>query len=180
MSKNAQKPILLLIPLAFLMASCSSLQPLTDVISSSDFPKKEQKKVEPRTSATKSFRKNIVKYADDYIGAKYKYAARGPKQFDCSGFTHYVFKKFDIDLTPVSRSQAVTGKKVSIKNAQSGDLIFFGNSGKVSHVALIVSNDNNGLKVIHSTSSKGVIVQDVLASSYWKPKIMFVRDVIGH
>jgi cell wall-associated NlpC family hydrolase len=58
-------------------------------------------------------------------------------------------------------------------------LIFFGKNGKVSHVAMVVSNTYEGISVVHSTTSKGVMVQNITKSTYWKPKILFARDVIS-
>jgi hypothetical protein len=31
---------------------------------------------------------------------------------------------------------------------------------------------------VHSTSSRGVVVENISTSKYWKPKILFARDVI--
>ena len=77
-----------------------------------------------------------------------------------------------------SQVQGTTGKKIALNKAQKGDLLFFGKRGKINHVALIVANSSKGVEVIHSTSSKGVMVQNVSKSEYWEPRIMFARDVI--
>ncbi|MEL6845503.1 MAG: NlpC/P60 family protein, partial [Bacteroidota bacterium] len=62
-----------------------------------------------------------------------------------------------------------------------GDLIFFSKNGrgKISHVALVVDHDREGISVAHSTTSRGVIVENISNSRYWKPKIKFARDVIS-
>lgn len=125
-------------------------------------------------------RHDIVDYAKDQLGARYKYAGRTPKGFDCSGFTHYVMDNFDLRLSPSSRAQENEGKKIKVEQAKPGDLIFFRRSraGAVFHVALVVSNDRKGLTVIHSTS-RGVVVDNITNSKYWKPKISTARDVVG-
>jgi len=127
-------------------------------------------------------RGKIADYAQRYVGIKYKYASRSPsKGFDCSGFTYYVFKQFDVKLPPSSSGQAAMGKKIPVRKAQPGDLIFFSKNGrgKVSHVGLCVENDTrDGLVVVHSTSSRGVIVENISQSSYWEPKIKFARNVM--
>lgn len=125
-------------------------------------------------------RQDIVSYAKQQLGTKYKYAGRSPRTgFDCSGFTYYVMDNFDVDLSPSSRAQENQGKKIKVSDAKTGDLIFFRRSktGAVFHVALVVSNDREGLKVIHSTS-RGVVIDNLYASSYWKPKISTARDVL--
>ena len=176
---NAVKSVMLLAGFAFLMGSCSTTHdyrpPSQQGNKSTD---KTPKNVSSKDSKEQRLRKDITQHARKYVGIKYKYAGKNPKGFDCSGFTCYVFEKFDIELSPSSKVQATTGKKVSLNKAKTGDLLFFGNHGKINHVALIVSNSSYGIEVIHSTSSKGVMVQNVSISSYWEPRIMFARDVI--
>jgi cell wall-associated NlpC family hydrolase len=126
------------------------------------------------------FRQDVVSTAQKYVGSRYKYAGRDPNGFDCSGFTYFVFRDYDIDLSPSSRAQEKDGRSIPVRAAKTGDLIFFRRSpvGQVFHVALVVSNDQEGLKVIHSTS-RGVVVDNITESSYWKPKISSARDVIS-
>jgi cell wall-associated NlpC family hydrolase len=123
-----------------------------------------------------------VSFAAEQKGVRYKYAGRSPRTgFDCSGFTHYVYDAFDVNLTPVSRVQEDEGKRINLDDAQAGDLIFFRRSatGPVFHVALVVSQSPGNLTVIHSTSSRGVIMENIYASSYWRTKRMSARDVIS-
>ncbi|HHS95629.1 MAG TPA: NlpC/P60 family protein [Phaeodactylibacter sp.] len=166
------------ISLLLTVFACHSLRP----VSSSEFPSKASAKKEytKKNATTKSsiIRKEIVRYATRHKGAKYKYGAKGPKRFDCSGFTLYVYKSQNIDLPAGSYNQARLGKKVSLKKAQPGDLVFFGKHGKVNHVALITQKTKDKLIVIHSTSSRGVVEEDLLQSGYWKPRILFVRNVL--
>lgn len=125
-------------------------------------------------------REDIVDYAKKQLGKKYKYAGRSPRTgFDCSGFTHYVMDNFGVELSPSSRAQENQGKKIKVSEAKTGDLIFFrrSKSGAVFHVALVVDNNREGLWVIHSTS-RGVVIDNLTKSSYWKPKISTARDVL--
>lgn len=127
-------------------------------------------------------RQNVANFALEQQGARYKYAGRSPRTgFDCSGFTHYVFDAFDVDLTPVSRVQEDEGRRIDVKDARTGDLLFFRKSrgGSVFHVALVVKNEANNLTVIHSTSSRGVIMENIYDSSYWRSKVTTACDVIG-
>ncbi len=133
-------------------------------------------------SSTSQVRQNIADFAISQEGARYKYAGRTPRTgFDCSGFTYYVFDNFGVNLTPVSRAQENEGRKIDVQNAQTGDLLFFrrSRSGNVFHVALVVKNEPNNLTVIHSTSSRGVIMENIRNSSYWSSKVTTARDVLG-
>lgn len=134
------------------------------------------------SSDAMEYRQNIVEYAISQKGAKYKYAGRSPKTgFDCSGFVHYVFDAFNVSLTPNSRDQEREGRVISLNEVKTGDLVFFRKSktGSVFHVALVVENSKDGISVVHSTSSRGVIVENITQSSYWKTKVVTARDVIS-
>lgn len=124
-------------------------------------------------------RRDIVDYSKKQLGTKYLYGGRDKRGFDCSGFTYYVMRNFDVKLSTNSRAQAKEGTKVDLKKAKAGDLIFFKRSktGKVFHVAMVVSNKNDGLTVIHSTS-RGVVVDNISKSKYWEPKIWAARNVL--
>lgn len=127
------------------------------------------------------FRQDIISYARQFTGTKYKYAGKSPKTgFDCSGFTSYVLGNFNIDLPHRSADQENEGKKVNLNQVKPGDLIFYRRSplGKVFHVSLVVSNGRNGITVIHSVS-RGVVEENISTSSYWKPKISSARNVIS-
>lgn len=136
----------------------------------------------PPGSREMAFRKDVVAYAAQFKGSKYLYAGKTPKTgFDCSGFTSYVFSNFDIKLSPASREQEKQGKSKNIRDAQPGDLVFFRRSKNeaIFHVSLVKSNSGKSLVVIHSTTSRGVIEEDVLNSTYWRPYLDSVRDVIS-
>jgi cell wall-associated NlpC family hydrolase len=51
-------------------------------------------------------------------------------------------------------------------------LVFF-NSGsdEVSHVGIIISEKGEPLKMIHASTSKGVIIADIESSDYWMKKL---------
>ncbi len=54
----------------------------------------------------------LIEEAYKHIGTPYRYGARGPKAFDCSGFTSYVYRRFGIALSHSSRDQARDGRAV--------------------------------------------------------------------
>ena len=131
-------------------------------------------------SKEERLRKDVVSYAKNQLGAKYKYGGTTPRGFDCSGFTSYVMNNFNIKLSHNSGNQAKEGKKIDVKSVQAGDLIFYKRSkvGKVFHVSLVINNNRKGIQVIHSTS-RGVVIDNISESSYWRPKISSARNVIS-
>lgn len=129
----------------------------------------------------KKYRQEVVNYALKYIGTGYKSSGKTPAGgFDCSGFTSFVFKQFDVSISPASAAQSKEGKAVDLKAVQPGDLIIFGrNKNDIQHVALVVERSKNGIVCVHSTTSRGVVKENVTTSSYWKPLILSARDVIS-
>ena len=79
----------------------------------------------------------ILAEAKRHKGALYKYAAAGPKRFDCSGYTKYVFKKAaGRSLPHKANSQQHYGKAVSKSHKQIGDLIVFRSGSYGYHAAI--------------------------------------------
>jgi cell wall-associated NlpC family hydrolase len=122
-------------------------------------------------------RESLVNYAATLQHIPYIYGGKNTSGFDCSGFTSYVYQQQGKSLTGNTNIQVSQGQRIPLGQAQKGDLLFFGSSQKISHVALIVENNPGKLVVIHATSSKGVIQQDITYSSYWQPKILYAVDV---
>ncbi|RMF26481.1 MAG: NlpC/P60 family protein, partial [Bacteroidetes bacterium] len=62
---------------------------------------------------------------------------------------------------------------------QPGDLLLFrrSRSGRVFHVALVTANRGGRIRMIHSTSSRGVVEEELQASSYWRSKHATARSV---
>lgn len=89
-----------------------------------------------------------VKKAKAQVGDAYRYGATGPSAFDCSGLTQYAYKSAGVKLSHSAKSQAKKGKKVSKKNLQPGDLVFF--YSPVSHVGMYIGNG----KIVHAANRK--------------------------
>lgn len=133
------------------------------------------------TSTTFSFatlerterRQYIAYFAESHTDWGFRYRFGGTaidNGIDCSAFTRYVLEYFDIKAPRTSREQYDVGDKIAVEQARAGDLVFFGSKKNISHVALVVSNDEKGLVVVHSCS-RGIIKENITESSYWKPKL---------
>ncbi len=120
-------------------------------------------------------RQNVVWFAASYSdwGFKYTYGSASIENggFDCSGFVTYVLNYFDLKTKRTAAEQYHAGTQIAVQDARPGDLVFFGGKSNVSHVAMVVSNDEKGLVVVHSTNTKGVTQENITESKYWKPKL---------
>ena len=127
-----------------------------------------------------STKEKVVSNALVFKGTKYKFGGTTKKGMDCSGVVYVAYKKENIQLPRVSRDMAKKGKKISLKEARKGDLLFFRthkSSRKINHVGLIISVKNKQIKFIHSTSSKGVIISS-LSQKYWKNAFVKATKVL--
>jgi cell wall-associated NlpC family hydrolase len=104
----------------------------------------------PSAAATR-----VLRTADSYVGVKYVWGGNTPKEgFDCSGFTKYVFAKYNITLPRTAREQVRAGTAVAadFRSLRPGDLMLFREPGEaISHVAVYVGDG----VIIHSASSVG-------------------------
>lgn len=124
---------------------------------------------------------DLLGEANRYIGRPYVHGAKGPRAFDCSGFTSYVYRQFGYKISPSSRTQYTEGTTVDRKDLRKGDLVFFTSrrSGKnVGHVGIVVSADNStgNFKFIHA-SIKGVKVSDF--EGYYLGRYVGARRIIN-
>lgn len=132
---------------------------------------------------TTKVRQKIINEAQKHLGKPYKYSAKGPESFDCSGFTRFVYlKALDHELPPNSEKQSKVGETVSAKKAQIGDLIFFAESSKeISHVGIITQiSDNEVTGMIHGSSSQGIVIDENNLSwnNYWKKRIIKIVNIV--
>lgn len=95
-------------------------------------PKKESYTPAPAASYG-----SVTSLAQSFVGkSPYKMGGTTPAGFDCSGFVQYVFGKQGKSLPRVTSAQENAGTKISVGQAQAGDLYFWGSRGSSYHVAI--------------------------------------------
>lgn len=119
----------------------------------------------PRVTFAELLADSIIDYAGTFMGVPYVHGGNGPKKFDCSGFTFYVFKHFGYHLRRTVTGQLEDGwKRIEHTNElRRGDLVFFGgrkNPRTLGHVGIVVDNDPEGKRFsfIHATVKLGITV----------------------
>jgi len=141
--------------------------------------KKTDKTVAKKTTPTQKQTKrtarptNLEKYAKEWLGAKYVYGAASKKKTDCSGYVMQVYKGFyNIALDHNAQRIYDDGRGYSIRRTklQEGDLVFFGNFWKISHVGIYLK----GNRFIHASTSKGVVITS-MDDNYWSSKYKGAR-----
>lgn len=121
----------------------------------------------------------IISYAKKFLGTPYRSAGMTPSGFDCSGFIYYVMGNFGLTLTHSSYGMAEFGKTVKLADIRPGDLMFFKGSStkssRVGHVALVVEVGPNSIKFIHSSTSRGVVIDNFVGSKYYVPRYITTK-----
>lgn len=102
--------------------------------------------------ANASARQNLVNYALQFVGGKYRAGGNDPHTgADCSGFVKYVMQHgAGISMNRSSVSQSTQGRQISAEEIQPGDLIFYGNGSSINHVAMYIGDG----QIVHASTQK--------------------------
>jgi cell wall-associated NlpC family hydrolase len=86
-------------------------------------------------------RMHLLHVAASKRGTPYRYGATGPRAFDCSGYTRWVFARVGRHLPRTSRAQAGYAHHVRASHRRKGDLVFFRSGGRVYHVGIYAGHN---------------------------------------
>ena len=128
-----------------------------------------------------AFINTLIEEAYKHLGKRYRSGGKGPTVFDCSGFTGYVFKKFDYLIGASSREQYARNKPIKRSEMRRGDLVFFTSprSGRgVGHVGIVIDVDpqTDTFTFIHASTNYGVRVTHS-TDGYYAKRYIGVRRV---
>jgi cell wall-associated NlpC family hydrolase len=109
----------------------------------------------------------VLMRAISLVGTPYRYGGNTPEGgFDCSGLVNYVYRDMlSLSLPRTSRDLAAyQGPRIVPERLAAGDLVFFGQSGTVTHVGIYVGEG----RFVHAPSTGGTVRLDHLDGSYWR------------
>ncbi|WP_096156253.1 MULTISPECIES: C40 family peptidase [Bacillus] len=95
---------------------------------------------------------DVVESGMKFLGLPYLWAGTTGYGYDCSGFTHSVYKRHGIYIPRDASAQFKAGIAVAKSDLQPGDLLFFAyenGKGSVHHVGMYIGNG----QMIHSPNS---------------------------
>jgi len=150
------------------------------------------------------YRNNVIELALTKLGKKYVWDAKGEEEFDCSGFTYYIYKElFSIDINESGYGVGDTTKQMTnnignlkqyseddpnkqkyIEELSVADLVFF-HRQSLDEFAPTPKNRYPGHvgiylgnnKFIHASSEEGKIVISEF-NEYWSKVLVASRDLI--
>ena len=123
----------------------------------------------------------LIKIAESKIGCKYVRGAKGPNQFDCSGFVYWCMNQAGIKqgyMTSIVWRSCSKYKRISsMSDLKRGDiLVFKGNSMATGHVGIYLGDG----KMIDASSSRGqvrITESNILKSKYWQEHFLMAYRI---
>ena len=116
----------------------------------------------------------LTSLAFSQIGTLYRSGGVEPATgFDCSGFTTWVYSKLGVNLPRSSREQFLEGQVINKAQLKKGDLVFFGNKRRITHVGIYLEDN----KFIHSSSSGDTVKISSLDDPTWERKYTGARRI---
>jgi cell wall-associated NlpC family hydrolase len=117
-----------------------------------------------KAAASKAAANRVLSEAAKHKGKKYKFGAAGPKRFDCSGYTMYVYKKAAGKKLPHKANlQQRYGKAVAKSQARPGDLIIIRKGTRGTHAGIYAGG---GKMWASPRTGKTVTKQKIWSKSY--------------
>lgn len=142
--------------------------------------KKSSTKSTKESVATSSVNQKIIDDALEFLGVRYRTGGTNKKGVDCSGLVFTAYGNNDVKLPRTSIDMSRHGKKISKRNAEPGDLIFFKTNGrsKINHVGIITEINSDEIKFVHASTSRGVIVSST-SENYYNKAFAQINRVIN-
>lgn len=129
----------------------------------------------PPSDAATDLGRTVTALATDMIGVPYRYGSADPKHgFDCSGLVFYAYSKTGVAVPRTSQEQFKAARKIGLHEAAHGDLIFFQDQAKLSHVGIYLGD---GLFVHAPASGRAVSVAS-LATPYYQRHLVAVGRLL--
>lgn len=126
-----------------------------------------------------SLEENIVNFGMKLLGTPYVVAGNGKNGFDCSGFVHYVFKHFEIQVPRSSSLFRNFGVEIPIDSVRKGDILVFLSPSRnvIGHVGIVTNPKGNESDFIHASSGREmkVIVTSLKKERYTRRFVKAVR-----
>ena len=120
-------------------------------------------------SSTPALIKSVVDHGQQLLGLRYRTSGVAKWPLDCSGFVSYIYSLEGIKIPRSSSGLAVYAN--NIKDPQPGDLLFFKgrnrSANRVGHVAMVISNEDGNIKMMHSSCSRGIVIENLNNNAYY-------------
>jgi cell wall-associated NlpC family hydrolase len=130
--------------------------------------------VEPRV-ADAAVGGAIADVAMGMVGTRYRYGGTDPDEgFDCSGLVYYAYGQAGYEVPRTSQEMFRTARKIAIAEADPGDLMFFQDQTKLSHVGIYLGDG----MFVHAPASGREVAVASLDSPYYQQHLVAVGRLL--
>jgi len=129
----------------------------------------------PSRPASSEVRSSIAQLALSMVGVPYRYGGADPGAgFDCSGLVHYAYASNGQVVPRTSQSQFDAARKIPLEDAAEGDLLFFRDQEKLSHVAIYLGDG----RFVHAPSSGRTVSVARVDETYYRQNLVAVGRLL--
>ncbi|MGB9642179.1 MAG: LysM peptidoglycan-binding domain-containing protein [Candidatus Ratteibacteria bacterium] len=121
------------------------------------------------------FASKIIENALNFLNTPYRYGGLSERGIDCSGLTKKSYEAAGIFIPRTSREQAKAGEIIPVSALKPGDLLFFGNKGRINHVGIYIGDN----KFIHASRKSGKVVIASLDEEYYQKHLICARTLVN-
>jgi cell wall-associated NlpC family hydrolase len=157
---------LLLLASTALVAGCSwaPSQPEVERGVSGDWARWERPAESPAPPAPHAPARQAVDFATGLIGTPYRWGGATPAGFDCSGLVYYTYRKAGLTVPRTSQQQFQVAQPVPLRDAEPGDLVFFGERGRITHVGIYLGDE----RFVHAPDRGRAVSIATLSEGYYR------------
>src|SRR6267154_2008126 len=117
----------------------------------------------------------IAELARDLVGSQYRYGgAKLDEGFDCSGLVFYTYAKAGYRVPRTSQELFRAARKIALGDAGAGDLMFFQDETKLSHVGIYLGDG----WFVHAPASGQHVAVANLDSPYYQQHLVAVGRLL--
>ncbi|KPJ81610.1 MAG: hypothetical protein AMJ58_04365 [Gammaproteobacteria bacterium SG8_30] len=122
-----------------------------------------------------ALRAPIADLALAMVGVPYRYGGSDPDEgFDCSGLVYYTYTSNGYAVPRTSRAQFAVARPIPLAEAAAGDLVFFKDEAKLSHVGIYLGDG----RFVHAPSSGGTVRVAKLDAPYYQEHLVAVGRLL--
>lgn len=112
-------------------------------------------------------RMQIVFTAMQQVGVPYRWGGANPGTgFDCSGLVQYSFGQAGLPVPRTAEQQHRAASPLRLEHAAPGDLLFFRDRGRTSHVAIYVGDG----RFVHAPRGGKTVSLADFDNDYWRQR----------
>lgn len=117
----------------------------------------------------------MVNFSHRFLGLPYTWGGRSSFGYDCSGFVQMLMRQRGYSIPRDADVQANWSgfESVKVANLRAGDVLFFGDHGKVTHTGMYIGHG----KFIDATTYKHPVIQINQLDKHWRKELIAARRV---